>query len=71
MVLPYNLWHTLYCCLRIQAINMKDILIAATFISLFHTTGVGQTLNQISILPANPTSADSIRIITDYTYYGS
>jgi hypothetical protein len=50
---------------------MKDILIAATFISLFHTTGVGQTLNQISILPANPTSADSICIITDFTYYGS
>ena len=47
---------------------MKKILLLIT--SLFSIHSQAQVVNQIAIIPSNPTSGDTISVITNFSYYG-
>ncbi|MBK9636875.1 MAG: T9SS type A sorting domain-containing protein [Bacteroidetes bacterium] len=47
---------------------MKKFLLLVT--SLFSFYSQAQVVNQITIIPSNPTSSDTISVITNFSYYG-
>ena len=48
---------------------MKKLLLLVT--SLFSIYAQAQVVNQITMIPANPTSGDTISVITNFSYYGN
>ncbi len=48
---------------------MKKIILL--FILLFTIQVHGQVVNQITILPTNPSSTDTLYVITNFSYYGN
>ncbi len=48
---------------------MKNTIILLIAAFGFATTGFAQAVNQITILPSNPTSSDSIRIVSGFFYF--
>jgi hypothetical protein len=50
--------------------NMKSILASLILFISLHPASA-QTLNQLSIIPSNPDSDDTIRVITDFSYNGN
>lgn len=49
---------------------MKNVILFLVAALCFSTTIKAQQVNQMTILPSNPTSNDTIRIISDFSYFG-
>lgn len=50
---------------------MKNVILILTIVTAFITTTIGQTVNQITIIPSNPTPTDTIYVISDFSFYGN
>ena len=50
---------------------MKNVLLTWIVVTLFSVTAMAQTVNHISISPANPTATDTISIVSDFSYDGN
>lgn len=55
--------------------KLREVLlktsIALLFLLCFGSVSPAQVVNQVTIIPSNPTATDSIRVISDFSFFGN
>ena len=54
-----------------KACPLKKLITTALCMLVFAFHARAQVVNQVQIIPANPTAADSIYVVADFSYYGN